>query len=110
MRRASTSTSIRSGLNLSRRSLRQLQQLPPAAAAAGSCRVLSWALNIRRGPGTQFVPDTALVRGAVLEPLERTVDGQWVRVRIPETGQVGWVSRGFIACTVDPGKLPVYVF
>ncbi len=83
---------------------------PPAAAAAGSCRVLSWALNIRRGPGTQFVPDTALVRGAVLEPLERTADGQWVRVRIPETGQVGWVSRGFIACTVDPGKLPVYVF
>jgi hypothetical protein len=82
----------------------------PPASAAGSCRVISWALNIRRGPGTQFVPDTALVRGALLEPLDRTVDGQWVRVRIPATGQVGWVSRGFIACTVDPNKLPVYVF
>jgi hypothetical protein len=74
-----------------------------------SCRVITEALNFRSGPGTRFGGSTALELGAKFEPLERSPDGLWIRVRLEDSDQSGWVSSlpKFIACNVSVEDLPV---
>ena len=74
-----------------------------------SCRVITEALNLRSGPGTRFGGFTALELGAKFEPLERNPDGLWIRVRLEDSDQSGWVSSlpKFVACNVSVEDLPV---
>ncbi len=51
-------------------------------------------LNVRSGPGAQFVPVTTLAGGAELPVLGRTPDGVWLLVQGP-FGQ-GWVNQEFV--------------
>ena len=51
-------------------------------------------LNLRSGPGTQYEVIAVLPRGTVVELTGNQVD-YWVEVITP-TGQVGWVSNGYL--------------
>ena len=73
------------------------------------CSVITEALNVRSGPGTRFGALTSLELGANFEPIERNGDGSWMRVRLEDGDQIGWVSSlpNFIACNVNVEDLPV---
>ena len=73
------------------------------------CSVTTEALNVRSGPGTRFGALAALELGANFEPLERNEDGTWMRVRLENSNQEGWVSSlpNFIDCNVAIEDLPV---
>lgn len=61
--------------------------------------VTAVTLNVRQGPGSDHSVLTQLVKGARVEPLERS--GDWLRVRTPN-GVVGWINAHFAA----PGNAP----
>ncbi len=71
------------------------------------CLVAVAGLKLREGPGTAYEPPLAsLPAGAQLTPLAYSnigyPDGQWVRVRVVDGGQEGWVARSFLTdCNVD---------
>ncbi|MFQ5859643.1 MAG: PA14 domain-containing protein, partial [Anaerolineae bacterium] len=72
------------------------------------CTVAADALNLRKGPDTVFprVREPLSLRNR-LEPLARRPDGQWIKVRVQESGEIGWVAAGFISCNIDPSSLPL---
>ncbi|MBD3290934.1 SH3 domain-containing protein [candidate division KSB1 bacterium] len=51
-------------------------------------------VNLREGPGLEYPIITQLPKGANLELLEEMND--WNRVRVPSTGQTGWVFQGLV--------------
>jgi len=82
---------------------------PAAAEDIGSCEVTSAGLNLRSGPGADYPPIAQLVRGTPLQPLERTEDSGWMRVRFEAVSIEGWVSAGeqFVSCADAVWRLPV---
>ncbi|MEM7035050.1 MAG: hypothetical protein AAF629_36265 [Chloroflexota bacterium] len=71
------------------------------------CTVLE-RLNLRLGPGTVYDPPiTVLVPETLLKPLARDDGGEWLRVELVETGQVGWVNVPFLDCNIDVTGLPL---
>ena len=66
------------------------------AQAAEIGVVTSDPLNFRAGPSTDATVLDQLTEGSQVEILERSPDGQWLRVRIPR-GLEGWVSAKFVA-------------
>ncbi len=73
------------------------------------CDVIAQALNLRSGPSTSFSPPIAiLTQGDQFEPLERTSNGLWIRVRMEGSDLSGWVanSPGYITCNVAVSDLP----
>jgi predicted DNA-binding protein (MmcQ/YjbR family) len=73
------------------------------------CDVIAQALNLRSGPSTSFSPPIAiLTQGDQFEPLERTPNGLWIRVRLNGSDLSGWVanSPGYVTCNVAVGDLP----
>lgn len=78
----------------------------PAAAPAGKqLRVTATSLNLRDQPSASGAVVAELPNGIVVNELERSGDGQWVRVQTPG-GHGGWVSAKFVeahdAATGDP--------
>jgi hypothetical protein len=74
-----------------------------------ACRVLAEALNVRRGPGTNYSPPIGyLASGQDFEPLGVSPDGSWLRVRL-ESGEEGWAAFGkeFETCNVAAVDLSV---
>lgn len=73
------------------------------------CDVIVQALNLRSGPSTSYSPPMAnLTQGDQFEPLERTTNGLWIRVRLEGSDLSGWVanSPGYITCNVAVSDLP----
>ena len=77
--------------------------------ALAACSVKALALNVRTGPGTEFASFTFLAQGAALQPIARSVDGQWIKVRLEGSEEPGWVfnSTSFVSCSTDTNLLPV---
>lgn len=75
----------------------------PAPPAATRLRVTATTLNLREGPDKNAAVKTQLPHSLVVEQLERSADGAWVRVRTSK-GTEGWVSASFVE--VDDGKNP----
>ena len=74
------------------------------------CDVIAQALNLRSGPSTTYSPPlTNLTQGDRFEPLERTINGLWIRARVEDSDLSGWVanSPGYISCNVSVGDIPV---
>ncbi|MEB3267213.1 MAG: SH3 domain-containing protein [Leptolyngbya sp.] len=51
-------------------------------------------LVLRSGPGTEFDRLGGLDNNTALVVLKTSDDGEWLNVRIPSTGQEGWVKGG----------------
>ena len=51
-------------------------------------------VNLREGPGLEYEIITKLPKDASLILLERKAD--WNKVKIPSTGQTGWVFEGLV--------------
>jgi hypothetical protein len=66
-------------------------------------------LLLRSGPGLHYRPPLGMVApGALLTPVARSEDGEWMQVRVEATGEEGWVTAGtpFVACQVGADELP----
>lgn len=57
-----------------------------------------WAgqLNVRSGPGLNYDVTARVYRNDTLTLTGRTADAAWLRVRLPLTGQEGWVAARFV--------------
>ena len=53
-------------------------------------------VNMRAGPGTNFGVLAKLTRGTEAEILEENDDG-WVRLRVTDSGQVGWMAARLLS-------------
>lgn len=63
----------------------------PSVVAPDLRRVAGTSVNLRSGPGTQFDRLTSLARGTEVIVLPDRV-GSWVKVRLAESGDVGWMT------------------
>jgi uncharacterized protein YraI len=64
---------------------------------------------VRNGPSTTFSSFTFLSNGEIIEPLGRSPDGEWIRIRMEGSENEGWVfnSEEFVSCDGDVDVLPV---
>jgi uncharacterized protein YgiM (DUF1202 family) len=63
-------------------------------------------LNIRSGPGLEFLPFTTLALGQSVELIGRDATGAWVQVRLAD-GRIGWASGRFLVSHSLPTNLPI---
>jgi len=77
--------------------------------ALPACTVNALALNVRSGPGTAFASFMFLANGDTFQPIARTENGEWIKIRIQGNKDAGWVfnSTGFVSCSTDTKLLPV---
>ena len=73
------------------------------------CDVRAQAMNVRSGPGKSFSSFAFLNNGDSVQPLGRSADNQWIKVKINDTEDQGWVSNsaGFLTCNAPVKLLPV---
>jgi hypothetical protein len=73
------------------------------------CKVNALMINVRSGPGTAFPSSVFLKQGDNAEPLGRTADSQWLKIKVTGNEDGGWVfnSTGFLSCTPSVDLLPV---
>ena len=70
--------------------------LRPAAAAGADLRVVDAdRVNLRDGPGTDYVAIGQLTNGTIAEITEYGT-GNWVRVKVQGTDQSGWMSARYL--------------
>jgi hypothetical protein len=76
---------------------------------AVSCDVNALTLNVRRGPGKEFASSQFIRTGDTVEPVGRTEDSQWIKVKVAGSDEEGWVSNSstYLICTPDVKLLPV---
>lgn len=74
-----------------------------------TCSVVPSTLNIRSGPGVDYVPPLAAVaQGTILRPIAYSAvgypGGSWIQVEEP----AGWVNADpqFVNCNINPASLP----
>ncbi len=63
-------------------------------------------INIREGPGTDYSLVSTAPDGTPLLVVGRTRNGDWLKVRAPDTA-TGWVSARLLALAVDVASAPV---
>lgn len=71
--------------------------------------VTTEAVNVRSGPGTQYLSYGVVPKGTTLEALGINQDGSWVAVRLPTTvtpQSMGWVSAAYLEA-FDAAVLPL---
>jgi hypothetical protein len=73
------------------------------------CNVNALTLNVRSGPGTKFPSATFLKTGSTIEPIGRSADNQWIKIKSDNADSEGWVfnSNEFLSCTPSTDLLPV---
>ena len=75
----------------------------PTQAPGDNTRVMSAALNMRMGPGTNYPIVRSLPNGTILLVLGQDYSGGWLYVRTMDL-QLGWVARAFTNFT---GRAPI---
>src|SRR5215211_6678201 len=65
-----------------------------------ACNVDAQALNIRSGPGKAFSSFDFLSNGDTIEPIGRSENNEWIKIKIDGTEDQGWIvnSAGFLSC------------
>ena len=69
-------------------------------------RVNAGTLNVREGPGTSFRAIGFFRRNEIVEALEATVDGTWLRVRRLSDGLTGWSAAAYLVKLDTPPPPP----
>jgi hypothetical protein len=74
-----------------------------------ACNVDAQALNVRSGPSKAFSSFAFLSNGDTIEPVGRSADNEWLKIKINGTEDQGWVvnSSGFLSCNASVQLLPV---
>ena len=72
----------------------------------GTAMVITGALNVRSGPGTEHRVITTLGEGEYVLLIGRNYDLSWAKVRLGN-GVEGWVSTLFITVMEPPADLPI---
>jgi GH25 family lysozyme M1 (1,4-beta-N-acetylmuramidase)/uncharacterized protein YraI len=75
---------------------------PPPPGDAEWYKVNASALNVRAGPGTEYQSIGLLYRNEVVQRLETSADGAWLRVKRNYDGLTGWSSKQFLEETAAP--------
>jgi hypothetical protein len=65
---------------------------PTSSLSKVSISAVKGNLFIRRGPDMAFNPIDVLYKDTSVQVLARDVLSKWVQIKIPKTGQTGWVS------------------
>jgi hypothetical protein len=65
------------------------------------------AVNLRRGPGTNFNVVERVPTGSEVQVLARSEDGAWYRVRVFSTGATGWLSAQILYIQEGADDVPV---
>jgi hypothetical protein len=73
------------------------------------CSVNALTMNVRNGPGKDFPSSQFIQSGDTVEPVARTEDSQWIKIKLAGTDEQGWISNssGYLSCTPDVKLLPV---
>jgi hypothetical protein len=73
------------------------------------CNVNADTINIRNGPGKAFPSSSFIKSGDTVEPVGRTLDSQWIKIKLAGSDDQGWVfnSPGFLTCSPDIKLVPV---
>lgn len=77
-----------------------LQQAAPdltSALISASTRV-----NLRGGPGTNYLVLAKLEPGTAVTILARNATADWVRIRVTDSGRSGWVAADLLAISTAP--------
>lgn len=69
-------------------------------------KVTATALNVRKGPGTNFEVLGLLNQNEVVERLATSSDGAWVQIKRHSDNLTGWCSRQFLVVTSAPTTPP----
>lgn len=68
---------------------------------SGDIRTISASVvNMRMGPGTRYDVVTKLRLGETVEVLSDPGEG-WLKLRVLETGRIGWMSDALVTAAVD---------
>ncbi len=73
------------------------------------CNVNALTLNVRSGPSKRFSSSTFVSNGATVEPVGRSPDNEWIKIKLDDSEDQGWVfnSSEYLSCTPDVDLLPV---
>lgn len=73
------------------------------------CNVRALTMNVRSGPGTDTSSFTFLKRGAAVQPVGRTEDNEWLKIKVDESDEQGWIFNAseFISCIPNTELLPI---
>jgi hypothetical protein len=73
------------------------------------CNVDALTMNVRNGPGKDFPSSQFIKSGDTVEPVGRTADNQWIKIKLTGSDEQGWISNasGYLTCTPDVKLLPV---
>lgn len=74
--------------------------LPATITASGS-------VNVRQTPSATGAVTVSLPPDSHLLVAGQDASGDWLRVRLPESGQLGWLSAGLVTFDAEDGNLPV---
>jgi hypothetical protein len=72
----------------------------PFAPVVETRRVAGNSVNLRTGPGTAFGAITSLARGTEVIVLRDPGTG-WIKLRVPETGRIGWMADRLLTVASD---------
>lgn len=75
----------------------------PKAVTATTTEVL----NIRQGPARTTPSLGKLPKGTTVTVVGRNGDGTWIKIQIPDSSDMGWVSAEFTTLDGDINSLPV---
>jgi GH25 family lysozyme M1 (1,4-beta-N-acetylmuramidase)/uncharacterized protein YraI len=83
-----------------------LSPTPPPPPGSVWYKVTASALNVRKGPGTNFDVVGLLRRDEVVEGLGLSNDGAWAQIKRPSDTLTGWAFRTFLILTSPPTTPP----
>ena len=75
---------------------------PPPPPTDEWFKVTASALNVREGPGVEFRSIGLLFKNEVVQRLEASPDGNWLKVKRNYDGLTGWSSKSFLEPTAAP--------
>jgi len=82
-----------------------LAQGEPTATPNINWVSVSEGINVRGGPGLDYAPIGALTVGTWVQPLARSLDGEWIMITYLTTQ--GWVQRDGVSWRLNSDALPV---
>jgi hypothetical protein len=73
------------------------------------CSIEALQMHIRTGPGTSYSSTSFLSKGANVEPVGRSADGEWISIKVEGSGEQGWIANvpAYVACNSTLTVLPV---
>ena len=93
------------------KSARAMIEIPPVRQATAPQETLSLAVsrpavNIRRGPGTEYDVISVAKEGEMFTATGRNATGAWIQIALTD-GQVGWISAPLVRLDGEASALPV---